>query len=139
MKFWDSSAVVPLLVDEPESATLVPLAQEDGDVVVWWGTFVECASALARRRRDGVLTDDDERVALNLLATLAEAWTEVLPTEAVREGALRLVRIHPLGAADALQLSAGLAWVTGRARHAIFVTRDERQARAAEREGFTVV
>ena len=35
---------------------------------------------------------------------------EVLPAEAVREQAARLLRLHPLRAADALQLAAALVW-----------------------------
>jgi uncharacterized protein len=139
MKFWDASAIVPLIVDEPETAALRSTAVTDPDIVVWWGTRVECASALARQRRDGGLTDADEREALGVLTTLADVWSEVLPTSAVRQTALRLLRVHALRAADALQLSAAMQWVSGNPRAASIVTRDERLATAADREGFTVL
>ncbi|HET7273634.1 MAG TPA: hypothetical protein VFI91_00550 [Longimicrobiaceae bacterium] len=49
MRFWDSSAVVPLCVDQPMSAVSRELLDEHGEMVVWWGTTVECASAFTRR------------------------------------------------------------------------------------------
>lgn len=48
MRFWDSSAVVPLLVAEDLSAPLQDLYAQDGSAVVWWATPVECVSAVAR-------------------------------------------------------------------------------------------
>ncbi len=91
-----------------------------------------------RWRREGALSNGEEGEALGVLSTLAAAWSEVLPTTAVREMALRLLRVLALRAADALQLSAALQWVGGRPRAASLVTRDDRLAIAAEREGFTV-
>ncbi len=139
MKFWDSSAVVPLIVREPESSVLEAIAKADQKLVVWWGTQIECASALARRRWDGALNDGEERMALDLLSVLVGAWTEVSPTLAVRETAMRLSRVHQLRAADAVQLGAALEWVSGWPSRAELVTRDDRLALAAEREGFAVV
>lgn len=34
MRFWDSSALVPLLIDETESATVRPLAIDDPRVLL---------------------------------------------------------------------------------------------------------
>lgn len=138
MKFWDSSAVVPLLVEEPESRGLRRLAEADPAMVVWWSTPIECASAINRLARDGVLTREGEESALGLLATLAGAWSEILPTEALRGIALRLLRVHPLRAADAFQLAAALIWSGGAPSGADLVTRDARLAEAARKEGFAV-
>lgn len=35
MRFWDTSAVVPLTVDEPASPDLEALLEEDEALVVW--------------------------------------------------------------------------------------------------------
>jgi predicted nucleic acid-binding protein len=107
-------------------------------MIVWWGTVVECASAFARRRRDGGFTADDERNSLAVLDRLAAVWSTVTASEAVRERALRLVRIHPLRAADALQLAAALAWTEDTPRGRQLVTFDSRLAEAARLEGFEV-
>ena len=42
MKFWDSSAIVPLPVQEETSEQMRRLVIEDEDRLVWWGTSVEC-------------------------------------------------------------------------------------------------
>jgi uncharacterized protein with PIN domain len=49
--FWDSSAILPLLLEEPATSEMRRLAQTHGPPAVWWGTLVECSSALARRSR----------------------------------------------------------------------------------------
>jgi uncharacterized protein len=138
VRFWDSSAVVPLLVREARSPAVAALAAEDPDMIVAWGTPLECASALARLRREGGIDVAMESAVLGTLRDLAEEWAEVLPSEQVRHTAMRLVRTHPLRAADALQLAGALAWAE-RPRGEVFITFDERLAVAAALEGFTVV
>jgi hypothetical protein len=108
-------------------------------MLVWWASAVECASALARREREGSL---DERVATfasERLHRLASDWHEVDPSDAIRETATRFVRVHPLRAADAFQLAA--AYLATERRPAVlpFVTLDERLAIAARKEGFAVL
>ena len=63
MKFWDASAVLPLCLHEPHTLNLKKLSARDGAVVAWWGTAVECYSALARLRREEALTSADETQA----------------------------------------------------------------------------
>ena len=103
--------------------------------MVWWGSFVECASAIARLHRDGQLTAADEARARTLLQTLKSSWFEVQPGDAVREQALRVLRMHPLRSADALQLAAALEWA-GSPPEGSFISFDERLSAAAQREGF---
>ena len=59
--------------------------------------------------------------------------------ERVKASARRLLRLHPLRAADALQLGAALAWADGAPEGLIVHTFDRRLAAAAEREGFRVI
>ena len=139
MRFWDSSAVVPLLVQEPTSDATAETYAGDPAVVAWWGTPVECASALARLERDGALALDDLTVALTSLAAIADAWHEVQPVPAVRQAAMRLLLLHDLRAAGSLQLAAALTAAEGQPNALEFVTLDDRLARAAQREGFPVV
>lgn len=138
MRFWDASAVVPLLLEQPASPRSRALLDEDPEVVIWWTTPVECASALARLRREGLLTDADEKVATSRLEELQARWYEMLPGDAVRAQAFRVLRLHPLQAADALQLAAALEWAGGPAGGTV-VTFDDRLASAAAREGFAVL
>ena len=135
MKFWDSSALVTLLLEQPQSAHARALAADDAEMMVWWGSAFECASAIARLHRDGQLSTPDERAARAMLAELSAAWYEIQPGAAVRDQAMRLLRVHPLRAADALQLAAALEWCGGGAS-GTFISYDDRLRDAASREGF---
>jgi predicted nucleic acid-binding protein len=139
MRFWDSSAVVPLLVDEPASPAALAEYRRDPEQAVWWATEVECVSALARLEREGSLDGTAVRDALERLAWLASAWLEVQPVERSRRIAARLLRVHPLRAADAFQLSAALIVAEDEPASVEVVTLDDRLALAAEREGCRVV
>ena len=139
MRFWDSSAIVPLLVHEVFSARMDQLLEEDRAIVVWWGSLVECSSALARQRRAAALDAAGLQAATTRLRRLAAAWLEVPAVGQLREQVLRLLRIHALRASDALQLGAALVAAELRPYTLEFVTLDGRQAEAAEREGFQLV
>ena len=139
MRFWDTSAVVPLLVIEPASATVRRLADADPALVAWWATRTECISALARRRREGQLTARSEAATRRALDALAGSWSEILPGDGLRQRAERLLAVHPLRAADAFQLAAALVWARGEPRGRTLVSFDDRLREAAEREGFEVV
>ena len=139
MRFWDTSALIPLLVDEPARGRLLAMLEEDGEVLAWWGTAVEIASALARREREQLLTADQVTAALSAARALAESWHEIVPSDAVRRSAERLLRTHPLRSADVLQLAAALAAADNNAASLEIVCLDERLRDAARREGFTVL
>lgn len=136
MIFWDTSAIIPLLVREPRSAQVRKLAKQDETLVAWWGTPVECLSALARREREASLSAQDVDDARRVLGVLRQAWVEVLPTDEVRAHAARLLRRHPLRAADALQLGAAMTWAQGHTDGHHIATLDERLAAASRGEGF---
>ena len=139
MRFWDSSALAPLIVTEEASLAMRELAEDGRRIVVWWAAPVECASAVARREREGDLDPVGASEALDTLAGVAGDWSEVPPTGRLRDDAARLVRVHDLRAADALQLAAARAASEQRPRILEFVTLDERLALAARREGFPVL
>jgi predicted nucleic acid-binding protein len=139
MRFWDTSALLPLLVDEPSRERLLGLLEEDSEVLAWWGTPVEIASALARREREELLTADEVTAALAAVRALAESWHEIVPSDAVRRTAERLLRTHPLGAADSLQLAAALVAANHDPTSLTMVCMDERLRLAARREGFSVL
>jgi predicted nucleic acid-binding protein len=138
VKFWDSSAVVPLVITETGSERLLELLARDPAMVVWWATVVEVASALARREREGALPAGRMKAALDRLRALAAAWSEVLPVDVVRSTAQRLLRVHPLRAADALQIAAAIVAADHQPSSMEIVTLDDRLREAAEREGFAV-
>jgi predicted nucleic acid-binding protein len=139
LKFWDSSALIPLLVREATTVRLQDLLCRDPAVAVWWGTAVECAGSLERRQRDGSLARSGLRQAHAALDDLRAGALEIEPTGEVRSRALRLLAVHPLRAGDALQLAAALIWIRERVRGVGFVCMDDRLRGAAAREGFQVL
>jgi predicted nucleic acid-binding protein len=139
MKFWDSSALVPLCVEEPATAPVVALLEADAAVAVWWSTPVECASALARLEREEKLDAADAAHAFARLDAFAKAWMFIEPLAEIREVARRLLRVHVLRAADALQLAAAFVAAERRPPTLTVVTLDDRVAAAARKEGFTVI
>lgn len=138
MRFWDSSAVVPLLVPESKSGSTQRLYEGDPIIVAWWGTELECTSAVARRQRLGQLHPEVAAEAFVRLSALRAGWHEVEPTEDVRESAKRLLRTHDLRTADALQLAAALFVAEARPSTLEFVSLDDRLLAAARLEGFVV-
>jgi predicted nucleic acid-binding protein len=139
VKFWDASAIVPLLVAGAATRRLQALAAKDAAMLVWWGSEVECVSALARLERDGALSPQAIMLALERLRRLAAGWHEVDPSDAIREAAARFLRVHPLRAADALQLAAAFLAAERRPASLEMVTLDDRLGTAARKEGFAVI
>jgi uncharacterized protein len=135
MRFWDSSAIVPLLLAEAATAATQHTLRDVPQLIVWWATGTECVSALARVERSG----GQVSAAFERLDALAESWCEIAATDVVRRTAARLLRVHPLRAADALQLAAAIVASEGEPRSLPFVTFDERLVGAAMREGFQVI
>ena len=138
MRFWDSSALVPLLAEEPKTGPARALYLNDPDVAVWWATPVECASAIARLDRDGALPAASVAESFRRLDALSPSWIAVEPGEEIRETARRLLRVHPLRAADALQLAAAFTAAERRPPTLTVVTLDDRLRETAVREGFVV-
>lgn len=92
MKFWDSSALVPLLLAERSTPHATALAIQDAEMVVWWATPVECASAIARVERNNELSPAGAAEAFARLDALAGSWFQVEPSDEIRETARRLLR-----------------------------------------------
>lgn len=139
VKFWDASAIIPLLTEEPTRERLLELLDADPEVLAWWGTPVEIASALARREREKQLTADEVDAALVTARQLAESWHEIVPSPSVRRTAERLLRVHALRVADSLQLAAALIAANHDPTTLEIVCLDARLAAAARREGFGVI
>jgi uncharacterized protein len=139
MRFWDSSAIVPLIVEEKRSRACRLLRRADPTMIVWTLSRTEIVSALQRLTREGHLEKKELPTALRRLDRLSRAWVEVDAVDPVRERAERALAVHTLTAADALQLGAALVAVRDRPKHRAFVTADTRLAEAAAAEGFEVL
>lgn len=138
MKYWDTSAIVPLLLPQSPRDALLDLLRQDPVMLVWWATAVECTSAVARREHKRALGVEDTSTILERLRDLAAGWQEVAPSDSVRTTAQRLLRVHPLRAGDSLQLAAAIVAAEHEPATLEFVSLDARLNEAASREGFPV-
>jgi predicted nucleic acid-binding protein len=139
VRFWDSSAIVPLLIYETTTTAIERLVSTDPLMLVWWPSAVECASALSRLEREDVLDHSGATDAFDRLKRLSERWHVIDPSDAVREAAIRFLRVHPLRASDALQLAAAFVASDRRPSSLEVITLDDRLALAARKEGFAVI
>lgn len=139
MRFWDSSAVVPLLVHQKASPLADDWLGQDSEIAIWTLTPIEVLSAVRRLVRERALTEALGAEAEQRADELARACHVVVDVEGAKDQARRLLRLHQLRAADALQLAAALLWSRGSPTAKTFHTFDERLAAAAAREGFRAV
>jgi len=138
VNFWDSSAIVPLLLGERTTTIVRNILAGDRQVHVWWGTEIECVSTIARLEREKI-EPSIIAAALDRLSAIREDWNEVLPGALVRDTARRLLRVHPLRSADALQLAAAWVLADQSPGSVSIVSLDDRLRNAANREGFALL
>ena len=139
MRFWDASAILPLIVEEEGSPLALKWLREDQDVMLWGLTRVELASAIERRSREGRLRPPERSSALRMANRLADDAHEIVDLAAVRSRATAVLARHPLRAADAAQLGAALLVADPEPASLTMVVLDRRLAAAAEREGLLVL
>ena len=128
-----------LLALEAPSWKTLELFRQDPEVVLWWGTSVECVSALARVEREARVAEAAVRRGWEIFQTVRAGAVEVRPGEDIRLSAERLLSKHPLRAADSLQLAAALTWRESQPVGTSFVALDRRLRTAATLEGFRVL
>ena len=138
MKFWDASALIPLIVREPSSALVRQWLRDDPDVVLWILTRLELVSAIERRAREGQLDAKQRTMALARAERIAKDAHEISDVSAVRSRAIPILGRHPLRAADAAQLAAALVVADPDPSSLTMLVLDRRLAHAAEREGLKV-
>ena len=124
---------------ESQRERVLSFLERDPVMLVWWATLVEVCSAIARHERTGDLSVGDAAIVLERLEALALGWHELQPTARLRRTAQRLLRVHPLRSAAALQLAAAIT-ATGEGSPSLeFVSLDDRLNEAACREGLRVL
>jgi predicted nucleic acid-binding protein len=139
VRFWDASAIVPLLVEQSASPAVLRASREDPAAVVWWATRIECLSALTRLEREHRISHEGFNLSTDRLTAILAACHEVQPGARLRQVAERLLRVHPLRASDALQLAAALMAAGDDPGSLPLVSLDRVLNAAAEREGLPVV
>ena len=139
MRYWETSAILALIVDEPARERLLEPYRQDARILAWWATPVEMASAVAPREREGMISADEVDAAVKASKCLAAAWHEVFRSDMIRRTADRLLCVHPLRAADSGRLSAALIVANHDPSILERICFDGRLTAATRREGFVLI
>ncbi len=136
IRYFDASALVKRYVEEDGTDTdeLVRLLAEDRPATSRY-SLIEIASALARRAREGDLTDTQIDAARTVLEADSKRLLLVELTPEVVDIASGLLARHPLRAGDALHLASCLYLHARTGGRIAFVGYDERLNEAVEAEG----
>ena len=138
MSFWDSSAIVPLCVNQKNSQSAWRFWRMFSNRFVWRECVVEGASAFALLERQGMLDESSVRKAEDRLKLAEAKWTAIEPHSRIIEIARTLPAIYGLKALDSLQLAAALVWCKELSKNKNFVAADRKLLKAAETAGFTI-
>ncbi|MBW9111099.1 type II toxin-antitoxin system VapC family toxin [Microbacterium trichothecenolyticum] len=106
--YFDSSAFVPLLIDEPSTGRCTMAWTSSIEVISSVVTFVEVHAALATAVRSGRLHTMQHRNAIAHFEVIWEAVTRVGVDDAMLQHAATLTASHRLRGYDALQCAT--AW-----------------------------
>jgi predicted nucleic acid-binding protein len=142
MQFWDSSALLPLVLRQPPFSNRCRRAfRRDVPRVVAFLARIECRSAVERLGRAGGLNAAARRRSLMRIDKLLAAFDIVVFSGDVEAHALTLLSRHALRSLDALQLGCALS-LTPHGDSDLrpdLVCCDRRLATAAAAEGFSLV
>ena len=100
-----------------------------------WATLVEIRERPRPTRQIETIKRGDWSAAHKLAKKLADSWSLVQPSNALRSKAV-LVERYDLRAADALQLAAALGWCEDAPQGRVFLTADRKLREAALLKGF---
>lgn len=132
--YLDTSALVKLYVDEPDSAAIRTFADQADLLVTSLLTYVEACSAFARRRRERSVSGVLERQALEQLDDRWSSYVKVDVTEPLIASAAQLVSKHGLRGYDAVHLASALELQRAFNDTVTFAAFDASLIRAAKRE-----
>jgi len=137
--FWDTSGIIPLCCQQPQSARARQALRAHSEIIVWWATPVEAISAFCRLHRQGLFSTPQLKQSEAAIEYLRQRWHEIQPLIELQQEAERILHLHALRAADALQLAAALIWCHQRPRGHHFISADSHLLRAADRESFAIL
>lgn len=133
--YFDTSALIPLLIEEPTTLVCQRLWNDAARVASVRLVYTEASAALAKAHRMARLTTTQLEGALGALDDIVAEVDHVEVTDQLVRAAGALARTHGLRGYDALHLGAGLLVSDD---DVVFVTGDSRLASAAHTMGIAV-
>jgi predicted nucleic acid-binding protein len=133
--YFDTSAVIPLVIGEPSSATCARVWNEAARSISVRLLYPEARAALARAERVGRITKSQHAAAVAELETLVREIDHVEITAQLARNAGDLAQAHQLRGYDAVHLAAAMAALDA---ELVLVTGDHDLAGAARSLGLPV-
>ena len=133
--YFDTSAIIPLIVKEPSSERCNRVWNESSRVVSVRLLYPEARSALAKAERMGRLSAQQREAAIVELETIISEVDHIEVTEALAHRAGELAQAHGLRGYDAVHLAAASAVADS---DVVLVTGDSDFANAANSIGIAV-
>lgn len=133
--YFDTSAIIPLLVGESSSAACARVWNEAARGVSVRLLYPEARAALARAQRMGRITKRQLAAAVEQLDDIVTEIDNVEVTADLARTAGDLAQTHELRGYDAVHLAAALA---AQDAELVLVTGDNRLAKAAQGLGLSV-
>lgn len=126
----DSSALAKRYIQEKGSMQVQTILQETLTLAMSILVIPEISSALNRRKREKILSEDQYQQIKQQFSDDIHDAVILQITPGVIQHSVRLLEHHPLRAMDALHIASAIVWEAE-----LFVTSDQRQFTAAEKEG----
>ncbi|MCP3935106.1 MAG: type II toxin-antitoxin system VapC family toxin [Actinomycetia bacterium] len=133
--YFDTSALIPLIVEEPSTPVCQRLWNEASRVASVRLLYAEASAALARAHRMARLTTTQLDHAIRALEDIVVELDHVEVTDQLVRTAGALAHTHGLRGYDAVHLGAGLSVYDD---DVVFVTGDSNLAAAAQALGIAV-
>ena len=133
--YFDTSAVIPLLIGEPSSVTCARMWNEATRSISVRLLYPEARAALARAERMERITKRQHEAAVTELETIITEIDHVEITAQLVRNAGDLSQAHHLRGYDAVHLAAAIAALDA---ELVLVTGDDALAGAARAQGLAV-
>ena len=104
--FCDTSALIKLLIDEPDSAQIHQVTERAGLIAACRITWAEAMAAMARRQRDDPTSADEIENARQRLSMLWSSFAILEVSQKLVEAAGRFADGFALRGYDSVQLAA---------------------------------
>lgn len=138
MRYWDTSALLPLLLKQRCSENIREIIKEDKAISTSWISKVELSSAICRLEREGHISEIELDSLLRRVDMLIQSCCIVHPSEKLSDRAMRALRSHSIKSLDAIQLASALIVSKDVTNNFEFITLDKQLGNIARKEGFIV-
>ena len=139
MRYWDPSALLPLLVSDSATCLVRGWLDEDPDMITAAHTRLELRAAIELRSHQRLLSRPLRRRLLNQLEHLCASCDEVTAYAQLTRRSVSLLARHSLLPTEAMHLGAALLASDGDPASLTIVSLHHAITLAAEQEGFAVL